>query len=96
MVSQKFTKVPKMWLFYAIKNNFITSKMSYRKMVKYMEKINVVNLMVESMNVDNRVLAEKAGMSAEEIDSSVAQSQQTLSFMMDNIYDKLKKENVIA
>jgi len=65
-------------------------------MVKYMEKINVVNLMVESMNVDNRVLAEKAGMSAEEIDSSVAQSQQTLSFMMDNIYDKLKKENVIA
>jgi hypothetical protein len=61
-----------------------------------MEKQNVISLMINSMNEDNKALCEQAGMSKEEAEQNITQSQPSLLMMMSNIYDKLKKENVIA
>jgi hypothetical protein len=61
-----------------------------------MEKQDVVSLMISSMNEDNKALCEQVGMSKEEVEQNITQSQPSLLLMMGNIYDKLKKENVIV
>lgn len=61
-----------------------------------MNKEEVIQLMLESMNTDNRDLCAKAGMSASDTETQISQSQPTLIFMFGNIYDKLKANNVIA
>jgi hypothetical protein len=52
--------------------------------------------MMESINADNLVLGLKAGISADEMEKQIEQSQQSLGFMMSNIYDKLKAGGAIA
>jgi hypothetical protein len=83
-------------MFHAIENHIKTSKMSNREMVKEMTKEEVVNIMLNSINEDNRAMGLQAGISAEDMESQIAQSQASLGFMMSNIYDKLQGAGVIA
>lgn len=61
-----------------------------------MEKDEVVYVMVESINADNRELCAKAGMSEADAESQIQQSQPSLQFIMSNVYDKLKEIGIIS
>jgi hypothetical protein len=52
--------------------------------------------MLESINSDNYSLGIQAGISEEDMKTQIAQSQQSLNFMMSNMYDKLKDAGAIA
>lgn len=83
-------------MFHEIENHIARSKMSNREMVKEMTKEEAVNLMLESINSDNREMGKQAGISDEDMETQISQSQPSLAFMMSNIYDKLKDSGVIA
>jgi len=53
-------------------------------------------MMLESINADNREICARAGMSEEDTETQISQSQQALAFMLSNVYDKLKSSNIIA
>jgi len=61
-----------------------------------MTKDEAIDIMMESINADNKAMGIQAGMSEEDLDSQIAQSQPSLAFMMSNIYDKLKEAGAIA
>ena len=61
-----------------------------------MNKEEALNIMMESINADNRELCKKAGLSDADADAQIAQSQPSLGFIMGNVYDKLKAAGVIA
>jgi hypothetical protein len=61
-----------------------------------MTKDEVVDMMLFSINSDNRNLCKQAGMSDEDAESQIAQSQPSLTMILGNIYDMLKEANVIA
>jgi hypothetical protein len=61
-----------------------------------MSKEEVLKLMLNSINQDNLALGLQAGLKEEDIKAQIDQSQPSLSFMMNNIYDKLKESGVIA
>lgn len=61
-----------------------------------MTKDEAINLMLESINNDNRSMGVQAGLNAADLEKQIEQSQPSLSFMMSNIYDKLKESGVIA
>jgi len=61
-----------------------------------MNKDEVVSMMLESINKDNREMCEKAGMSSADIESQIQQSQPSLNYILSNLYDKLKEANLIA
>jgi len=56
----------------------------------------IVAFMVESLNADNRAICKNNGMADEDIEKSIDQSQQSLVFMMGNLYVKMKEKNLIA
>ncbi len=85
-----------MWLFHEIENNITRSKMSNREMVKEMTKDEAVTVMLDSINADNLALGLQAGLNEEDLKKQIEQSQQSLAFMMSNIYDKLKTSGAIA
>jgi hypothetical protein len=58
-------------------------------------KEQVVDIMLESINSDNKQMGLAAGFDEETLNTQIAQSQQSLGFMMENIYDKLKGAGVI-
>lgn len=60
-----------------------------------MTKEEVVAMMLDSINSDNREICVRAGMNVEEAEMQIQQSQQSLSFMLSNVYDKLKESNII-
>lgn len=60
-----------------------------------MTKEEVVKMMLDSINADNREICVRGGMSEEDINAQVEQSQQALIFMLSNVYDKLKESNII-
>jgi hypothetical protein len=61
-----------------------------------MTKDNVVTLMMESINSDNKQLCLDMGMSEEEANKNIEQSQMSLGLMMGNIYDKLVDAKIIV
>ncbi len=61
-----------------------------------MTKDEVVSVMLESINADNREMGKNAGISDSDMETQIANSQASLTFMMSNIYDKLKESGVIA
>ena len=61
-----------------------------------MTKDEVVTIMLESINADNLALGLQAGLEEQALKTQIEQSQQSLGFMMGNIYDKLKEGGVIA
>jgi hypothetical protein len=84
------------WLFHEIENHITRSKMSNREMVKKMTKEEAIKVMLDSINSDNFELGIQSGLSEENLKSQIEQSQVSLSFMMGNIYDKLKDAGAIA
>jgi len=63
---------------------------------KKMTKEEAVNIMLESINADNLALGLQAGLNEADLKTQIEQSQQSLNFMMSNIYDKLKESGVVA
>ena len=61
-----------------------------------MTKEEAVNLMLNSINEDNRAMGIQAGISADDMEKQIQASQPSLAFMMSNIYDKLQAGGVIA
>lgn len=61
-----------------------------------MNKEEVVSMMMESINADNKQFCLDNGMSEEETNKNIAQSQMSLGLMMANMYDKLVESQVIV
>ena len=61
-----------------------------------MTKEQAVTIMLESINADNLALGLQAGLEEQALKTQIEQSQQSLGFMMGNIYDKLKEGGAIA
>jgi hypothetical protein len=61
-----------------------------------MNKEEIIDLMLESINSDNRDICRNSGMSDEETNTQIDQSQPALIFMVSNMYQKLKDSGVIA
>jgi hypothetical protein len=61
-----------------------------------MNKEQAVELMLNSINEDNRDLCLKSGMSEADAESQIAQSQPTLNLILSNMYDKMKDAGLIA
>ena len=60
-----------------------------------MKEQEIIYLMVNSMNEDNRLFSKNMGMSDEQIEKSIADSQNTLRYMMKSIYGKMVSANLI-
>lgn len=54
-----------------------------------MNKEDVISIIIESINTDNKELCLRSGMSEEQADSQIEQSQPSLQFMMENALNKL-------
>lgn len=65
-------------------------------MVRNMDKEEALNLMLNSINEDNRQLCLRSGMSEADAESQIAQSQPTLTLILGNMYDKMKDAGIIA
>jgi hypothetical protein len=61
-----------------------------------MNKEEIIDLMLESINNDNREMCKQSGMSDADAEKQIADSQQSLVFMVSNMYQKLKESGVIA
>ena len=61
-----------------------------------MTKDEVVNIMLKSINDDNRKLCKQGGMSDAETEAQIGQSQPSLVLICSNLYDKLKDDQIIA
>jgi hypothetical protein len=61
-----------------------------------MNKENAISIMMDSINADNKELCIQTGMSEEEANKNIEQSQMSLGLMMSNIYDKLVGAQVIV
>lgn len=61
-----------------------------------MNKEQALELMLNSINQDNRDLCLKSGMSEADADSQIAQSQPTLNLILGNMYDKMKDAGLLA
>ena len=61
-----------------------------------MTKDEAIDIMMESINADNLALGIQAGLNEAALKTQIEQSQQSLGFMMANIYDKLKSSGAIA
>ena len=60
-----------------------------------MNKEEIIQLMVDSLQNDNREICKQNGMPETEIEESIAQSTQTINYMMNNIYTKLVEKEII-
>lgn len=65
-------------------------------MTEEQKKTETVAIMLNSLNEDNRNICLQNGMSEEETERNIEQSQQSLNFMLSNMYDKLKEASLIA
>ena len=61
-----------------------------------MDKIDVIKIMMDSINKDNKEMCLQSGMSEKEADLNIENSQMSLGLMMHNIYDKLVDAKVIV
>jgi hypothetical protein len=61
-----------------------------------MDKDDAVKVMLDSINADNLKLSINAGISEEQAKKNIADSQESLHFMMSNIYDSLVNAQVIT
>lgn len=61
-----------------------------------MNKEEIIDLMLESINADNRDMCKQSGMSEADAEKQIAESQQSLVFMVSNMYQKLKESGAIA
>jgi hypothetical protein len=61
-----------------------------------MTKEDVITIMMNSINADNKEFCIQSGMSEEQADENIKNSQMSLGLMMNNIYDKLVDAKIIA
>ena len=61
-----------------------------------MNREEIVKMMLESINSDNRQYCLDMGMSEEDTEKQIAQSQMTLGAMMENIYDKMLDKQLLV
>lgn len=61
-----------------------------------MNKEEIIDMMLESIATDNRELCKQNNMSEDEAEAQIAASQQTLMYMVSNIYTKLKDGGALA
>ena len=61
-----------------------------------MTKEEAIKIMLDSINEDNRAMGIQAGISSEDMETQISNSQPSLAFMMSNIYDKLQSGGLIA
>jgi hypothetical protein len=61
-----------------------------------MTKDEAVELMLKSINDDNREMCEKGGMSPEETETQISQSQPALGLIVSNMYDRMKDAGLLA
>jgi hypothetical protein len=61
-----------------------------------MIKEDVINLMLESMNSDNRSICKQGGMAEDEMEAQITASQTPLLYMLSNMYDRLKSAGVLS
>jgi len=61
-----------------------------------MTKEQAIDIMMESINSDNKAMGLQAGIDEATLNTQIEQSQASLAFMMSNIYDKLKDSGAIA
>ena len=61
-----------------------------------MNKDDAIKIMMDSINADNREFCLMSGMSEEEADKNIEQSQMSLGVIINNIYDKLVEVKVIV
>ena len=60
-----------------------------------MNREEVIQLMVDSVQNDNREICKQKGMAEAEVEDSIAKSTQSLNYMMNNIYSKLVDKGII-
>jgi len=60
-----------------------------------MNKEEAVKLMVDSMNSDTRKMCEQANMTNEECERIIQQNQQSVEYMLSNVYDIMKEANLL-
>ena len=75
------------------------TKVPYRKgekMNQEEKKTETVVFMLNSLNEDNRNICLQNGMPTEDIEKSIDQSQQSLAYMLSNMYDRMKEANLLA
>ena len=61
-----------------------------------MTKDETIKVMLDSMNEDNRMMCLQNGMSEEDTNKQIEQSQPSLVYLFGNIYDKLQAAGAIA
>jgi hypothetical protein len=61
-----------------------------------MNKEEVIDLMLNSINTDNREMCKQSGMSDADTNKQIEQSQQSLIFIVSNMYQRMKEAGVIA
>ena len=59
-------------------------------------KEHALDIMMESINKDNLEFGLKSGMNKDDLNKQIENSQQSLMFIMSNIYDKLVEANIIV
>lgn len=60
-----------------------------------MDKMEVVKLMLNSINEDNRAMGTAAGMDMSSLEDQISKSQDSLTYLLSNVYDKLVESGVI-
>jgi hypothetical protein len=61
-----------------------------------MNKEELIDFMIESINEDNRQICRRNNMSEADIEAMITQSQQGLLFMISNIVGKMKERGLLA
>lgn len=61
-----------------------------------MDKDKAVEIMLNSFNEDTRQMCKQYGMSDEETEQKIQESQQSLYFLLSNAYDKISEVKVNA
>ena len=61
-----------------------------------MNKEELVDFMLESINEDNRQICRSNNMTEDQIDQMITQSQQSLIFMISNLVGKMKERGLLA
>lgn len=61
-----------------------------------MNKEEIIDMMLESINSDNREMCKNSGLSEEDTQKQIDQSQPALVFITSNLYQRLKESGIIA
>lgn len=61
-----------------------------------MNETEAIDFIFTAFVAENKELAMRAGMSEEDFDAQMAQSEQSLRYIFGNVYTKMKEANLLA